>query len=173
MGKKKETDKSENKLPQILLLLCSLTLFSFWMLSHLYARYTTQMTGQDSARVAAFHVKDGNDLQETYVLDPSITDGDAQKITVTVENNSEVAVRYTFSFEADGNLPLEITAGAPEGITLQKEMAQNVWTVEKEAAVKWDETYTFTLSMEKEEENYRYSGGVESIRLTVKAEQID
>ena len=156
---------------QILFLLLAATMFSCWMLGGLYAKYVTTANSADSARVAAFSVKDGNTMEKTYLLTPSANGGDS--FAVEMENNSEVAIRYTFSIEKEGNLPLNITANGPAGTVLSKEENADCWTVEKKAGEGQNETYTFTLSIENTEESYQYAGGVEQIQLTVKAEQID
>lgn len=163
--------KTEQRILRILAVLLGLTLISFWMLSGLYAKYVTGSQGEDSARVAAFRITDANDIQETYVLNPSLSADEAKKVTVTIENASEAALRYTFSFETEGNLPLQITGSGPEGVMLTQE--EQVWTTERPAGSGAEESYTFTLSMSNEEQNYQYAGGVESIRLTVRTEQID
>lgn len=189
-------EKIENRMMQLLLVLITLTLFSFWMLGNMYAKYVTKSEGTDSARVAAFVIEDTNNLKQTYELNPSMTGTDEQKVQVTIKNSSEVAVRYTFSFITDGNLPIQIAGNRKsngsndensDGNSNGSETSiggsaatkgtdgvnANTWTVEKTAGTSWDETYTFTLSIENTNESYQYAGGVESIQLTVKAEQID
>lgn len=168
---KRETH--ENRLLQIVLILLALTLISFWLLSNMYARYVTQSEGSDSARVAQFQIENKNNLKETYVLNPMMSGSADQKITVGITNDSEVAVKYTFTFKTDGNLPLTITGSGPSETTLQKKDGENVWTIDKSPATQWDEVYTFNLSLENDEESYQYAGGVEKIQLTVQAEQID
>ena len=168
-----KSDRFETAMLRMLLLLCTLTLFSFWMLGNLYAKYAVGASGTDSARTAVFEISDDNNLRETYVLNPAMTGTDEQKVQITVKNSSEVAVRYTFSFETEGNLPLEITASAPEGVSIQKDASSWKWVVEKEAGSQWNESYHFVLSLEDAEDNYQYAGGVESIQLTVTSEQID
>jgi len=167
-------EKAEIRFVQLVMLLLALTLVSFWMLGNLYARYATQASGSDSARVAAFQITDSNDVAETYQIYPSMTGEEQQKVAVQIQNSSEVAVRYTFSFDTDGNLPLVITGNSPEGTTLTKATdTENSWTIEKAAGSGWNETYTFALSLDNTSENYQYAGGVESMTLTVLAEQID
>lgn len=165
--------KYENRILQMVLLLLACTMFSFWMLANLYARYVTGAEGEDSARVASFQVGDSNTLEKTYELTPVTTDSAKRQFTVKMSNDSEVAVRYTFSIAREGNLPLTITASGPEGTALSEDSTSEVWRVEKAAGTYSDEPYTFTLSLPDTEDNYRYAGGVESIVLTVKAEQID
>lgn len=168
-----DRERYENRIWQILLILLALTMFSFWMLGGLYARYVTGAEGEDSARVASFQVNDSNTLQKTYELNPMTINSANRQFTVKITNNSETAVRYTFSVEKNGNLPLNIAVNGPNHTTLSKDETADVWRVDKAAGKYQDEPYTFTLSLDDTDENYQYAGGVESIVLTVKAEQID
>lgn len=164
-----DREQLENRIIQILLILLALTMLSFWMLGNLYAKYATSSENSDQARVARFSVLDTNDMQETYEIHPSLTGSQVQQIKIRVTSSSDVAVRYTFSIDLDGNLPIRING--EDG--LEKQSNANIWTTEKTAGASGDETYTFTMSLENEADSYQYAGGVESIVLTVKAEQID
>lgn len=53
---------------RIFSILFCLTLISMWMTANMYARYTTEANGEDSARVAKFYISDTNDLQKTYAV---------------------------------------------------------------------------------------------------------
>lgn len=164
--------KNGKRMQRLCGILASLTLLSFSGLGSLYARYVTEATGVDSARVAAFQITEQDDLAETYVLYPEL-DGEAkQEIRVTMENKSETAVRYLFSIETEGSLPLQIEAGGPEGAVPEKQ-EENCWMVERPAGPGEAEKYLFLLSLPDEADNYRYAGGVESLRLTIRAEQTD
>jgi len=72
-------------------LLC-LTLFSFYLTAGLYARYGTGSESGDSARVAAFDVKVSGPENVTCVVSAM----EPGQITLTVDNDSEVAVAYSF-----------------------------------------------------------------------------
>lgn len=163
----------DNRLMQVLILLLSLTLLSLWMLTNLYAKYVTQAEGSDSARVAKFHIDASDNFKETYELDSSITDRGEQQVQIQITNNSEVATKYTFSFEIDGNVPFDIKGKAPENVTLTKQEDADQWTVEKPPMKDQTEIYTFTIKIKDTEENYQYAGGVGSMKLTVSADQID
>ncbi len=168
-------ERRQQTVLKLLIVLMTMTIVSFWMLGNLYAKYVTQGSGADSARVAVFQISDSDDLNASYEINPSLTGEKQQKIEIKVTNSSEVALRYSFSFDMDGNLPVEIEGAAPDGITMTKKTAENTWTADR-AAVSGNavqETYTFTLSLDNTEENYQYAGGVERLRLHVRAEQID
>lgn len=96
-GKNKE--KSPVRLGSIMIraaavLLC-LTLFSFRLTSGLYARYITNDDASDSARVASFDVK----VTGPEGADCIVSAMSPGKITLTVKNDSEVAVAYSFRIQ--------------------------------------------------------------------------
>lgn len=75
------------------LVLLFLTMLSIHLTSGLYARYTATSTASDSARVAKFDVRTG--LQNDAVT-VNCTAADASgEYLITVDNQSEVAVKYT------------------------------------------------------------------------------
>ena len=82
-------------------LIC-LVLISTHMMSGLYAKYTSRGTGSDSARVAAFdvNVTGTPDAVAVSCTESGIANG---TYTLTVENQSEVAVRYTLMVTVTGD----------------------------------------------------------------------
>jgi len=84
------------------ILLC-LVLFSVYMTSGMLAKYTTGGSGRDQGRVAKFSVSAAAD-NANYVF----TQGEETPVksyTVTVNNPSEVAVRYTVQLQFDEAVP--------------------------------------------------------------------
>lgn len=79
-----------------------LTLISMHMTSGLFARYTVTSTGSDSARVAKFEVlaAGGNDVTMDCTMGK-----EPGEYTITVENNSEVAVKYSATVVFDQDIP--------------------------------------------------------------------
>lgn len=95
-------------------LLC-LTLVSVWLMSGLYARYTTSDSASDSARVAAF-VFDVSDTNNTHMIDISGIQkpGDTETYAFIVKNSngsaiSEVSETYTITVALNGSMPLTAT----------------------------------------------------------------
>lgn len=84
------------------ILLC-LTLMSIHLTSGLYARYTTTSTGSDSARVAKFDV--GCTVQPVMDENNETVEG---RFTLTVTNNSEVAVKYSIEVELPASLSVAV-----------------------------------------------------------------
>lgn len=82
-----------------LVLLCAI-MFSCYMMSGLYARYSTAVTGSAAATVAKFDV-----------TSDCVYDMESEKYILTITNNSEVSVSYEVSYTVDG-------AALPSGITI-------------------------------------------------------
>ena len=90
-------------------LLCAM-LITFSMMSGLYARYSTTVTGEASAQVAKFDVQvSGDDSGVSVAVSPT-TDG---LYTITIANESEVTVQYTLSVPsiAGINAAFDISSG--------------------------------------------------------------
>lgn len=73
-----------------LVLLC-MVMISFHLMGSMYARYTTKASSSDDARVAKFDVKVTGDTQAVSV-DCAVTTDNVY--TITIKNDSEVAVSY-------------------------------------------------------------------------------
>lgn len=186
MEKKREF--SRLVMPTFAVLLC-LTLLSMYLMSNMYARYTTQSTGEDSARVAAyvFQLKDSSE-STILNLDKIRKPGDSQEYTFTVTNKkesviSEVAQSYTIRLEVDGSMPVVCT------ITKQGDTENNtVYEVDYTTAVAGKvesneiqllpaEEYTQTYTMKAvwpdtyKNEKYASASGTSVVTLTVDAQQ--
>ena len=74
-------------------MLC-LVLFSLYMTSGMFAKYTTGGNGKGNGRVAKFSVTATDAGESEYVFDQAKQQPDGS-YAVTVKNDSEVAVRYT------------------------------------------------------------------------------
>ena len=76
-----------------------LTLISMHMTSGLFARYTATSTGTDSARVAKFDVRGSLDRSDITVNCKET--GKSGVYTITVNNQSEVTVKYIIYVKLD------------------------------------------------------------------------
>lgn len=155
--------KSNNHIPTVFyvgLLLVCLTFFSVHMSSGLYARYVTQASGSDGARVASFDLAMTGDFEETLTL--TLDPGETRNYAFTFTNSGETTLAYRFEFEnTTGNLPLVFTSD--QG-TLQ--MGQ-----EATAA-----TCSITWPTETETGNPTdpdYAGMVDVVKVRVIVEQVD
>ena len=175
-------------------LLC-LTLFSMWLMSNIYARYTTKVSVGDGVRVAAyvFELKDASESMAVN-LEKIKKPGDEQKYIFSVTNKkenvlSEVAQSYTIKLEAEGSMPIicEIReqsdaeqeageliceAGNVKGINAN----QNISTeIELPAAEESTKTYQLTARWPEEynDEKYASASGTSVVTLTIDAQQLD
>ena len=105
---KHKTEKKHGRAPivaYLALVLLTLVLLSANLTGGLYARYTSQNFGEDSATVAIFQT--GIVPVHTEGLTVSLSPGESQVYAFTLTNQSEVPVRYTVVAEnLSGNLPL-------------------------------------------------------------------
>lgn len=144
-------------------LLCAV-LITTHMMSGLYARYTTRATSSDSARVAKFRVTDtltvtdskGYEVHSFTMIEDSLIPGESTTYAFAVQNDSEVAVRFSVRGEASiNNLPLEMS---PVTITLAPNTSENV---------------QFVVSWPASKNDPAYGDMIELIEIFVTAEQID
>ena len=86
------------------ILLC-LVLFSVYMTSGMLAKYTTGGSGKDQGRVAKFSVSAAADNANYEFKQSDKETEQVKSYTVTVNNPSEVAVRYTVQLQFDEAVP--------------------------------------------------------------------
>ncbi|MBU5481400.1 hypothetical protein [Blautia sp. MSJ-19] len=155
------------------ILLC-FTLLSMWLLSNMYARYTTQASGEDSARVAKFNVTETGKLTQD-IEDISIAPGGSTEYEVSVTNNSEVAISYSISaVNKYKNLPLEFQMYKKT----DSDSDTKILVVEDQisATDRSEHTYTLKISWNTEDAGQRsenYAGKTDAFVITLKAVQID
>lgn len=164
--------KLQNQIMRLAAVLLCLTLLSLYLLCGMYARYTSQDSGGDSARVAKFNVSESDSLQRhTYAVE--ITPDTSENLEVQITNSSETSVKYILEFLVEGNLPITITPdtnGAGNTLNQQNPNAW-IWETTKASNLNTTETYNFNLSLSNK--SYMYSGGIERIILTLTVEQVD
>lgn len=92
-------------------LLC-MVLASFWLMCNIYARYSSQASGSDEARVALFGHSENIQVPKNWTnsLVPGSTNSYTLQVTNQRENNiSEITQEYTIEIKTAGNLPLKYT----------------------------------------------------------------
>ena len=125
--RKRQLHKKKNLAMRLAGVLLLLVCVSTWMLSGMLARYTSVGSGNDHARVAGFKVQvTGTPPEQVVAADKS--DTAEASYEVLVENQSEVAVRYsiyvTFEEELPDWMEVELSGGitadtvSPDGKTL-------------------------------------------------------
>ncbi len=141
------------------ILLC-LTLFSFWMSRGFYARYSTTITGEDSARVAKFEILRTGTYSEDLVIE--LAPGETTTKTIVITNNSEVVVEYSLDVEnLTENLPLklEMETHAEQQIAIGD-------SVELDVTISWPATTN-------DSKLASLSSEIDAVRVTVGVDQID
>lgn len=164
-----------------LVLLCTV-LVSVWMISGLWARYTTGSTGSDEARVASFDVTaDMKNFEAMFTV--PLNPGESAAYSFEIKNSSETAVNLQAILETEGNLPLKIEyqKGSTNADTWNI-LAENIQEVQEgkckfsDAMAAGNEeiqTYQIQISWPADRDGYQYANGVETVKLSVTASQID
>lgn len=97
----------------IIVLLCLIVL-SVYFMDGLYARYVSNGTGSDSARVAKFdvdvHFKEGGDLKDSVNAEMKYNQATGA-YTIVVDNDSEVDIRYDIYIE---NIQVKVSIDGEE-----------------------------------------------------------
>lgn len=152
----------------IAMVLLVLVMASSYMTSGLYARYVSQATGSDSARVARFDVQETGTLYtETFAvaMDPTYDDV-LNPASIIITNSSEVSVRCSFSVTTTGNLPLDIYWHDGTNTVETVDFAPNDTTgTTFDLYVAWGD--------EEGDNSYLYHREIDSITVTITCVQID
>lgn len=172
-----------------------LTLLSMYLVSNMYARYTTEVSSEDGARVAAyvFRLEDASDSQVVNLKNIK-KPGDTQEYKFSVTNKrdnviSEVAQSYTIKLEVEGSMPI-VCEIKEQGDTEQKsdstickagntnEINTNSGSsdaIKLLAAEEYTKSYTLTAVWPDtyKDEKYASASGTSVVTLTVDAQQLD
>ena len=163
MSEKKNSHVIMLRLAAVLLVLVML---STSMVAGRYARYVTQASASDSARVAMFRVTETGELIQAVGV--KIHPGQKVPITVRIVNDSEVAVEYTVDARNESNnLLLDFDL-------IQDPESETPVEVES-VALAPGETKEFALQIywRIEDNGVEHIGMVDRVYLTVKVTQID
>ncbi len=178
--RKERNGKSNIFMYVVAALLCA-TLFSMHLVGGLYARYQTRSGGSDSARVAAFKIKEEGISSQT--IQASVTPGETKSQQITVTNKSEVTIEFTLEVtNITKNIPqlkfrLKPAGAAAE--TPKTEKHENGVSLYGVVLEPGDYTKTYDLYIVWEpnptdpEADLAYMGMVDNISVTVTATQVD
>lgn len=156
-----------NKMLRAAAILLCLVAASLYLVTGLYARYTTSTTGSDGARVAKFEVATGGDILMSNPFQVTMKPGETQRRTVTVQNNSEVAVTCILTAEnTTGNLPLELS-WHKKGESLETNTFDMAAT---ESAV---HTYELSIHWPEDQKDVSFNREVDHLVVTILCQQID
>lgn len=167
-------------------LLC-LALASTYLLSGLYARYTTSATGTDEARVAVFGSSESVTLDSGDGLLASMIPGNSITYTITVSNAqgnriSEVAQSYNVEVETAGNLPLSFALSENgKGAITESSATSSAFSIHTFAADDMhfaagdsqSKTYQLTVTWPADKIDAKYANVPDFIQVNVNASQID
>lgn len=167
-------------------LLC-LVLVSTYLLSGLYARYTTSATGTDEARVAVFGSSESVTLDSGGGLLASMVPGNSATYKITVSNAqgdrvSEVAQSYNVEVETAGNLPLTFTLSENgKGTIAESSSASAAFSIHSFAAddmrfaagAPQSKTYWLTVTWPANKNDAKYANVPDFIQVNVNVSQID
>lgn len=140
-----------------LILLC-LLLVTVYMMSGIYAKYSSTEQASSSARVAMFKFTDNLDTQSTTLLSDATNmhPGCQYPLTISIENKGEVTFTYMVKIEnLTNNLPIE-------------ETSQSVTVVARTTG-----TVNVTLGWPQDQNGVEYVGKTDVLRISVSVEQKD
>lgn len=132
-----------------------------------FSGYVTEAYGSDSARVAKFEVSESGHMFAS-VPTSSLYPGAVDDYDIKVENNSEVAIRYTIT-------PINTTKNLPLDFYVVKQVGDQEVVIETGAilAPGEEDTYSLKIVWPVAHNSVEYSGQVDRIQLGLRAEQID
>ncbi len=166
--------KPQKNIPmRIAAVLLCLALFSTYLVTGLFARYTTSAQGSDHARVAKFSIQGSGELLQS--IEASLFPGESKAVTLVIENNSEVAVEYTVAVtNVTNNLPLSFRMVKEESSPIL--VANGTTFTAQQIPGDHIDKYTLYIDWEAENDENRdpdWMGKVDYITVTVTAAQID
>lgn len=152
-------------------MLC-LLLVTMHMMGGLYARYTTEASASDSARVAKFDVQVSAAVTDVKL----VSGGESKTQTITITDNSEVKTQYIFTITQQATdskgLPLSFAMTKGSSSLTQTKPKANVWqfTDIRNVGDNAQQTYTLTITG-----NGMFGAGdglIDTIKLDITAEQV-
>ena len=142
------------------------------LLLNTYAKYIMTDNSDDTARTAKFIIEDnGSMYTQAFALEVDPTETASVDDALSVVNNSEVDVRCLITVDSTANLPLIFkwtdedgnTSSAPANEAASFDLDTNGDSAVYDLEVTWDES----------DKSFIYRRQVDSLKLTVRFEQID
>ncbi len=145
-----------------------LTIISAYLLSGMYARYTTSSSGNDSARVAKWDVAVKNFAVSSIRLSENAPDG---TYTFTVDNQSEVSVRciVRVKFPSAPIAGITLTLGT-QTLNTDGTKTEFIFT---DAPIKLGYAQSQSVILTVAAENFNNAIDIDGITVWVDAEQVD
>ena len=165
------------------LLLFCLLLATLGMAVGLHARYTAGAAASDGARVAKFEIKETglDDVHGTdFLITANLVPGETTTKSLTIQNQSEVAVEYTITVKnMTGNLPLIFNVVANDASAAVSAMECDPVSKAYSCSARLDpnetaaNSYTLQIIWPKEEKSTQYVGMVDTVKVSISAIQVD
>ncbi len=168
----RKTEYKANWAFRIAAVFLCLTLITTHLLSGLYARYSTSASGSDGARVASFQVTESGVQTATISLD-DMHPGSGKTYTFKVTNSSEVAVACLVSVTTTGNLPLTFSVAGPDGTAHDLKPGTPVAMAAISHGQTVEAQYTLTVTWPAGQNDAKYAGLLDAVKLFVTAQQVD
>ncbi len=148
-----------------------LTLVSTYLVTGLFARYSTSGQSADSARVAKFSIS--GDEKLSTGIEVKLIPGGSESANLVINNNSEVAVEYTIVVtNVTENLPLSFRMEKPDS-SLVSVQSGTPFTAEQLPGSHTDKYVLHIDWTEGDNDPEKWMGMVDYITVTVTATQID
>ncbi len=172
MGKDQQEYRAKRNIPiRVAAVLFCLTLFSTYLVTGLFARYTTSVQSSDQARVAKFSIKGEGDLSKTIAAE-LVPDEDTE-VNLIIHNDSEVAVEYKIEVTSEtSNLPLSFRM-VKEGTSDSIRDVNGTITHTDQQIPGRAGTYILHIRWQKGTNDLALMGMVDHITVKVTAAQID
>jgi len=172
MGKDQHEYRAKRNIPiRLAAVLFCLTLFSTYLVTGLFARYTTSAQSSDRARVARFSIKGDGDLSKTITAE--LAPGGFQDVILKIQNDSEVAVEYTVEVTNETkNLPLCLSQKKEDG-SFSDSVEDSITFTDQQIPGSHIDSYTLRVYWPKGDNDLALMGMVDYITVKVTAVQID
>ncbi len=174
MGKDQQKYRAKRNIPiRIAAVLFCLTLFSTYLVTGLFARYTTSVQSSDQARVAAFSIKGEGDLLGTIAA--TLVPGEDTDVKLIIRNDSEVAVEYKIEVTNETkNLPLSFRMEKKSTSDSTEYVDETITFTDQQIPGSHTDTYMLRIRWQAGTVNdLALMGMVDHITVKVTAVQID
>lgn len=163
-------NKKYSLIELVSLILFSLVFISSLVVANIYAKYTSNNSDDTQAEVASFDVKIDvvDSTTHTQILDYEMYPGCKIKLNVLLNaNNCSVKTKYVVKITTFNNLPLEFTYNDTDIKTtgISGEINPHNSISFNDIIIEWKESV--------ENNNYKYSGEVELLTVSIEVEQVD
>ena len=173
---KQTSKRKKNIMLRAAAILLCLVMASLYLVTGLYAKYTTSDGNADGARVASFEIVTGGDFAVCNPFKVVMVPGETTTRKITVENLSEVTAKCTITAENEtGNLPLQFSwkKGLLGGTVLAGPEKDTVTASEVLAIGSGQQTYTLEITWPSDYKASGYQREIDHIIVSIVCEQVD